>query len=238
MMKKIKISALVLSIVLIVLSFASCGKQKDDYFKEYPTDGDSNEIETIEIKKNPTATLTLSDNSKVEIELYYYTAPNTVADFISLAKAKVYEGMVFDKVKVNGLVMLSKADGSVDQDYFIRNETHDTSSDNSLSHEKGVISMVKSLDNGHSTSQFFVCTSDNKEGYKYLDGRFTAFGKITSGIEAFEKIANGELVSSDSSGILDTVKEPLSIKSVSVKTYGANFPAPVIIQNDKEDTSK
>lgn len=224
-----KAISILLAAVLVMLAFAGCGKTDPKSGEGYSKDTGEGEIQTVEIKKNPTAKITLSDGSTVELELYYYTAPNTVTDFIALAKNKVYNGMVFDTVRANGILMLSQADGSVDQQYYLRNETHEAGADKALSHEKGVISMVRSSDTGHSTNQFFVCTQD----VNYLDGKFTAFAKITKGFEVFENIVGGEKTSSEAGGLIDTVVNPLSIKSVSVNTYGVKFPDPVVIQNEE-----
>lgn len=216
-----KTVAVLFAFLFIALSFCSCNSSSKSYYDEFST---GTEVETIQIEKNPVATIKLSDGSKIVIELYYYTAPNAVSDFIALAKSGQYDGMAFNQVKNSCIVMLGNADGSYSPDYYIKDETHVTGTANALSHKKGVVSMIREAGSDRCTGQFFMLTKDQT----HFDGRFTSFGVITEGLDVVEKIAATELNSDD------MIDNPLTIKSVSVKTYGADFPSPVILPTDSE----
>jgi|GEM_PF-3213351 peptidyl-prolyl cis-trans isomerase B (cyclophilin B) len=205
--------------VCIVLSF----KDKKNYYAEFSTD-DNQEISTIEIEKNPTATIRLSNGRTVEMELYYYSAPNAVTAFINAAKSGYYNGLKFGQKRLNGVILLT----SDEQDYFLRNETHDKNDANALSHTEGTVSLIIDGANGYSTNQFFICTEDDKQ----FDGRYTAIGKITKGLDTFKEMYTAETVTDENGSESNSYAEPVSIVSVSVKTYGADFPAPIIVPSE------
>jgi peptidyl-prolyl cis-trans isomerase B (cyclophilin B) len=62
---------------------------------------------------------------------------------------------------------------------------------NSRSHEVGVISMARSQDPDSAGSQFFICDAPPENpGMQYLNGKYTAFGKLIKGQDVLEKLAN------------------------------------------------
>ena len=217
-----KILSLFSALVLIFI-LSSCGGGDKPFYEEFPT---GEEIETIKISKNPQATVTLQDGSKIEIELYYYTAPNAVADFIALAKEGVYDGMAFNEVRNKCIVMTGAAEGMFTPPYYVMDEIQPGDSENSLSHKAGVVSMIRTSGSNTLTGQFFILTRDQT----HFDSRFTSFGVVTSGMDVVEKIAASEL---NDDGKLAS---PYIIESVKVNTNGNKFPNPTIIPIEgKED---
>ncbi len=218
-----KILKAVIPCLLVLLFILSSCKNADNappFFDEYPT-GDV--VETIEVKRNPEATITLEDGSEIELELYYYAAPNTVADFIALANEKVYNGMAFNTVRNNCIVMLGSKEGEFEPPYYVMDELE--KSENSITHEKGVVSMCRTTGSDTITGQFFILTEDQK----HFDSTFTAFGKVTKGLDIIEKIASSEKNEDN------VLLSPYVIKSVKVNTHGINFPLPNIIPIDSEN---
>lgn len=207
-------------IVLCVCSLCSCAKTDDlNFYDEFPT---GEEINTIEIKKNPIATVTLENGSKIKIELYYYSAPNTVADFIALADAGIYEGMAFNIVRRDCIVIMGSLDESYQIPYYVMDEAG--KSENALSHEAGVVSMIRTTTSDTVTGQFFILTDDQT----HFDNRYTSFGKVIEGLEIVEEIAAAEKNENDE------LINPYVIKSVKIDTHGKKFPLPTIIPIDKE----
>lgn len=204
----------------IIFVFASCGDSTDntDFYEEYPT-GD--EVETIKIKKNPVATVTLEDGSEIVIELYYYSAPNTVASFIAFAEEGVYDGMAFNMVRNSCIVMTGAAEGNFSSPYYIMDE-YVEGEENQVSHTYGAVSMSRTSHSDTVTGQFFVLTKDQT----HFDGQYNAFGYVIEGMDVIEKIAASELDEDD------RLVSPYIIKSVKVKTYGTDFPKPNIIRKD------
>jgi peptidyl-prolyl cis-trans isomerase B (cyclophilin B) len=122
------------------------------------------------------------------------TAPSHVRNFLRLAQAGVYDGMAFHRV-VKGFVIQSghlptrKEPLTERQQSYIRPLKAEFSD---LIHELGTLSMARTDDPDSATSSFFLVTARAQA----LDGKYTAFGKVDSGIEVVQKIeavaVNGE----------------------------------------------
>lgn len=211
-----RISSLIL-VFLAIISFCSCNKKNDgNFYDEFPTGED---VETIEVKKNPIATVKLTDGSKIKIELYYYSAPNTVADFIALANGGVYDSMAFNMVRNDCIVMMGSLDENYKIPYYVMDEAGKY--ENAISHERGVVSMIRTTDRNTVTGQFFILTEDQK----HFDSRFTSFGKVIEGMDIVDEIASAHRNEDD------YIISPYIIESVKVSTFGVDFPLPNIIKN-------
>lgn len=218
-----KIIAVLLLILIVALFFCGCGDNTDgnhgseapSFFDEFPT---GEEIETVSITQNPVASIKLTDGSEIIIELYYYTSPNAVADFITLADEGIYNGMALNEVRNNCIIMLGSVEGEFDPPYYVMDETN-ADEEHTLSHKKGVVSMVRTSNADTLTGQFFILTEDQT----HFDNRFTPIGVITSGLDIAEKIAASEKDENDK------LVNPYIIESVKIEKYGADFPRPTII---------
>jgi peptidyl-prolyl cis-trans isomerase B (cyclophilin B) len=123
------------------------------------------------------------------IEFFEKDAPKTVENFKKLSREKFYEGTAFHRI-VQGFMIqggdpLSKAPnnpavGTGSPGYRIKAEF------NSNKHVFGVLSMARSQDPDSAGSQFFICTGDAT----FLDGKYTAFGRLIKGDEVLRKIDN------------------------------------------------
>lgn len=210
----------ILLVMIMALGLCACddanensGEFYDDsFYEEFPT-GD--EIFTIDIEKNPQAVLTLTDGSEIVVELCYEAAPNAVANFIAFAEEKIYNKMGFTDVRNNCIVMTGAMEGEFDPPYYVQDEL----SQNTLSHVRGTVSMIRTSYSDTLTGQFFILTEDQV----HFDKNFTAFGKVIEGMEIVDKIAATEI---DEDGKILT---PIGIEKVKVNTYGAKMPLPTII---------
>ncbi len=123
------------------------------------------------------------------IEFWPDVAPKTVENFKTLAKKGFYDGTCFHRVikgfMIQGGDPLTKDPskearwGTGDPGYKVKAEF------NSRNHERGVISMARSNDPDSAGSQFFICHG----APSFLDGKYTAFGKLIKGDDVLEKIA-------------------------------------------------
>jgi peptidyl-prolyl cis-trans isomerase B (cyclophilin B) len=143
---------------------------------------------------NEVAVIKTSEGDMV-IAFWPEVAPKTVENFKTLAKKGFYDGTAFHRIMKT--FMIQGGDpftkdpskealwGQGDPGYKIKAEF------NSRPHERGVISMARSNDPDSAGSQFFICTvlADNP-GMQYLNGKYTAFGKLIKGDDVLEKIAN------------------------------------------------
>lgn len=137
---------------------------------------------------NEVAVIKTSEGEMVA-EFWPEVAPKTVENFKKLAREGFYDGTAFHRVikgfMIQGGDPLTKDDskqsswGTGDPGYKIDAEF------NPRTHERGVLSMARSQDPNSAGSQFFICHG----APKFLDGQYTAFGKLIKGDDVLEKIA-------------------------------------------------
>lgn len=139
---------------------------------------------------NPIATITMEDGSVMRVELYVQEAPNTVANFASLANAGFYDGMRFYRVVPGCLIQTGDplGDGTGGPGYAIKGEFSKNGVDNDISHVRGTISMARQSDYDSAGSQFFILQGS----YPEYDGYYAAFGAITDeeSLQTLDAIAN------------------------------------------------
>lgn len=144
----------------------------------------------------------------IEIELYPETAPITVKNFEKLVSEGFYDGLIFHRV-ISGF-MIQGGDptgtGYHGSDENIKGEFLANGVVNKLSHTRGVISMARSQDPNSASSQFFICHEDAV----FLDGNYAAFGKVTSGMEVVDAIADV------ATNAMDKPLEPQVMKKVTL----------------------
>lgn len=138
-------------------------------------------------EKNINAKITMENGGVIELELYPHIAPITVENFVSLAQSGFYDGLIFHRV-ISGFMIQGGdplGNGMGGSDKNIKGEFAANGVANSLSHKRGVISMARSQNFNSASSQFFIMHADGE----FLDGQYAAFGKVTSGIETVDAIA-------------------------------------------------
>ena len=125
----------------------------------------------------------------IQFELLSDIAPETVRNFIKLAKSGFYDGTLFHRVIPKFMIQggdpnTKESDkstwGTGGPGYNIKAEF------NSRSHLRGIVSMARSSDPDSAGSQFFIVTSDST----FLDREYTVFGQVVDGIEVADKIVN------------------------------------------------
>ncbi len=166
-------------------------------------------------KGHPRVTILMENNKKIVLELYPEYAPQTVANFVELAKSGFYDGLTFHRVVENFMAQGGdpNGDGSGGSEHNIVGEfSANGFTQNTLSHTKGVISMARAQHFNSASSQFFICYSD----VPFLDGQYAAFGKVVSGMDVVEDFLDGELLP-NSSGEIASPKKPIVMKKVTVK---------------------
>ena len=121
-------------------------------------------------------------------ELYPEIAPITVENFEKLAGEKFYDGLTFHRVIPGFMIQGGCPDGigTGGPGYQIKGEFAANGVANDLKHERGVLSMARAMDPDSAGSQFFIMVADAP----HLDGQYAAFGKVTEGMEAADKIVN------------------------------------------------
>ena len=126
---------------------------------------------------------------KIEMEFFEDKAPGHVKNFKDLAKKGFYDGTIFHRVipgfMIQGGDPNTKSDdrsahGMGGPGYSINAEFNDTP------HKRGILSMARSQDPNSAGSQFFIVVKKSS----FLDGKYTAFGKVLSGMAVADQIVN------------------------------------------------
>lgn len=172
--------------------------------------------------QNPIVTITMENGDVMKAELYPEIAPNTVHNFISLIQKGFYNGTIFHRVIPGFMLQGGDPDGSGmgGPGYAIRGEFRSNGFQNDLKHTEGVLSMARTMAPDSAGSQFFIMHKDAP----HLDGEYAAFGKITEGMDVVDKIANSE------TDFSDRPRVPQMMKSVTVETFGVDYPMPETMQ--------
>jgi peptidyl-prolyl cis-trans isomerase B (cyclophilin B) len=133
------------------------------------------------------AVLEMGDLGTIRIELYPELAPKSVARFVELAEQGFYDGTYFHRV-IPGFMIQGGDPNTKDLDP--RNDGRGRWEKNlpdeftDYPHLRGTVSMANTGYSGSSSCQFFIVQQDNRE----LDGHYTAFGKVISGMEVVDAI--------------------------------------------------
>jgi cyclophilin family peptidyl-prolyl cis-trans isomerase len=121
------------------------------------------------------AAIELKKGGLIEISLFAETAPNHVANFVSLARKGFYDGVTFHRV-LEGFMAQGgdpTGTGAGGPGYTIKAEF------SNLPHVRGTLSMARTSDPNSAGSQFFLCFKPTP----FLDGQYTVFGQVVTGME-------------------------------------------------------
>ena len=167
---------------------------------------------------NPIVTIEMENGKKIVAELYPDIAPQSVRNFISLANAGFYNGLIFHRVIPGFMIQGGDPTGTGmgGPGYSIEGEFTSNGFKNDLKHTRGVLSMARTMAPNSAGSQFFVMVAPAP----HLDGQYAAFGKVTSGMDVVDAIAS---VQTDRN---DRPMEPQVMKKVTVETFGVDYPEP------------
>jgi dolichyl-diphosphooligosaccharide--protein glycosyltransferase len=160
--------------------------QDDPYAPEEPvapTDmTTSSEIAVIDTTQGP-----------IEIEFFPNAAPKHVDNFMELANEGFYDGTLFHRL-VPGFVIQggdpnTKGDDSDRNIWGQGGPDHTVQAEfNDIPHTKGIVSMARAQDPDSAGSQFFIVLEENQQT-RGLDGEYTVFGRVISGMDVVDKIA-------------------------------------------------
>ena len=126
---------------------------------------------------------------KIEMEFFEDKAPGHVKNFKDLAKKGFYDGTIFHRV-IPGF-MIQGGDPNTKSDdrsaHGMGGPGHSINAEfNDTLHKRGILSMARSQDPNSAGSQFFIVV----KGAGFLDGQYTAFGKVLSGMTVADQIVN------------------------------------------------
>jgi cyclophilin family peptidyl-prolyl cis-trans isomerase len=147
-----------------------------------------------------------SNIGDIKLEFYPEHAPKTVENFRELANRGFYDGLIFHRIVPNFVIQggdpntrdLSNRTrwGTGGPGWNIKAEF------NKNKHSRGSLSMARSQDPDSAGSQFFIVLKDSN----FLDGQYTVFGRVISGMDIVDKIASLKTDSSDAPVDTETAK--------------------------------
>ncbi len=170
------------------------------------------------MNNNPIVTITMKGGDVIKAELYPEIAPQSVYNFISLINKGFYNGLIFHRVISGFMIQGGCPDGNGmgGPGYSIKGEFNSNGFKNDLKHTEGVLSMARSMFPDSAGSQFFIMHKTSP----HLDGDYAAFGKVIEGMENVNKIAECK------TGWGDKPIEDQVIESITVDTFGVDYPEP------------
>ncbi|HEV2064397.1 MAG TPA: peptidylprolyl isomerase [Thermoanaerobaculia bacterium] len=158
---------------------------------------------------NTLATLQ-TEQGDITIKFLYDKAPNHVKNFVDLAAKGFYDGTAFHRV-IPGFMIQSgdpntKKPASASNVYGTGNngDNRVKAEFNDTSHKRGIVSMARASDPNSASSQFFIVVKDST----FLDGQYSAFGELVSGLDVADKIVNAPR------GANDLPNQPVHIKKI------------------------
>ena len=138
------------------------------------------------------AVLQMSGGGEIRLRFFPDTAPGHVENFKKLARRGFYDGTTFHRVipgfMIQGGDINSKDgdpvnDGLGDPGYSIPAEFND------VPHRRGILSMARADDPDSAGAQFFIMLADSPRWAELLDGKYTVFGEVVSGMDVVDRIA-------------------------------------------------
>lgn len=169
---------LFISSILLLASISNAGQLKD-----YQVTSDQ-----IKQMAEQHAVIEMKSGGKIIMKFYPADAPNTVANFIDLASKGFYDGLKFHRVIKDFVAQGGdpRGNGTGGPGYSIKAEF------NKKPHVNGAVAMARSRHPDSAGSQFYICLGPQH----FLDGNYTVFGIVTSGMDVVEKIKIGDVMKS------------------------------------------
>lgn len=135
------------------------------------------------VDPNNAVVMTLKDGPVV-IRLRPDLAPKTVAQIKTLVKRGFYDGLVFHRVIDKFMAQTGDPTGTGTSGSDLPNVPAEFTS---AHFARGVVGMARASDPNSANSQFFIMFGDGG----FLDGQYTVFGEVVSGMDAVDKIKKG-----------------------------------------------
>jgi cyclophilin family peptidyl-prolyl cis-trans isomerase len=159
-------------------------------------------------------------NGTIVVELYRAQAPKTVTNFVSLAQSGFYSNLVWHRI-VQGFV-IQTGDPTTQNGGGTRStwgqggsgQTVPLEIDNSLHNNPGYLGMARSSDVNSGSSQFYINLANNNS----LDGKYTVFGKVITGMDVANTIAKTPVYTDQNSPLYDQPINPVYLISLTISS--------------------
>ncbi len=129
-----------------------------------------------------------TDAGAIEVELYPEHAPESVRNFLNVTATGLFDGTTFSRVVpgfvIQGGNMWSREGGKVSRAIAERAARNIPDEPSKILHERGILSMARPDEPNKATTDFFILVAPAT----YLDGKFSAFGRVMKGMEVVDAI--------------------------------------------------
>lgn len=177
-MKKLKI----IFVLLCMFCLTGCGEK--EVLGEKQTYENINYQETS--KKTDNVVINLENDKKIIVELYPDVAPISVKNFKKLVSEDFYNDIIFHRVVKDFVIQAGDGTSLGRTASTIKGEFAENGVENNLHHERGVLSMARTMVNDSASSQFFIMLETNSN----LDGQYAAFGRVIAGMDVVDEIGS------------------------------------------------
>ncbi len=136
---------------------------------------------------NPVIVIEMENGGVIRAELYPEIAPITVENFLKLTDEGFYNGLIFHRVIPGFMIQGGDPTGTGmgGPGHTIKGEFKMNGVVNNIKHERGVLSMARSMMPNSAGSQFFIM----HKNAPHLDGQYAAFGRVIEGLDVVDQIA-------------------------------------------------
>lgn len=151
----------------------------------------------------------IANYGTITAELYGEHAPITVANFMKLVDEGFYDGLTFHRI-IAGFMMQGGdplGNGTGGSAEKIKGEFSANGVVNNIAHERGVLSMARSMMNDSASSQFFIMHADAP----HLDGQYAGFGRVLEGMDIVDQICQ-ETPVADRNGTVVPANQPVIVR--------------------------
>ncbi len=208
-------SFLFLTLILIVLPLSGLTQEKGvipEKANNRPADPSQKPepFDDVDIKTMSTKCVSLdTEKGVIKIELFPESAPNTSRNFLNLVAIKALDNTTFSRI-VPGFVIQGGdlyTNENISNDLKWRALRKIPDEPNLVKHETGIVSMARGDEPNTASTAFFILLTEHSA----LDGKFAAFGRLTSGLEVVKTI--NQMPVED-----EKPKEPVRIKTAVVES--------------------
>ena len=219
-----RILALLLLLTLTI-SLVACSAKAENNDEKPQDDSEKSEGVYYTAKLDAAAEQTnfvqfeMANGATFVVELCPEYAPETVANFKSLVASGFYNGLTFHRLYKGFMIQGGCPNGNgTGSTTPIKGEFSSNGfTQNTLTHERGVISMARGKSNDSGSCQFFIM----HEKATHLDGKYAAFGRVVAGMETIDYLATLPVTYQDVSNEITKPLDPPVIQSVTFVNYTA-----------------
>ena len=164
-----------------------------------------------------------TDEGVIEVALFPEQAPNHVRNFVALAQAGYYNGLVFDRTRLEqtaegkfeslegGCPEGRGAAGMGSIGYWLKDELTDPKVQG---HDEGAFGACRGVGPDTAACRFYICLSKAP----FLDGHVTLFGKVVKGLDTARKIYEKPIAKEDQDLVGRRPENPIVIRKVTIET--------------------